>query len=158
MRQFFAALAAALAALGTLVATLVFEGGRWVTRLFREPATSMPPPAPLPVDEPSAQEEYAGVRRVAGLLAAGMAPQPADLQGMPPLVARWLRLLDRPSLIRVAAASDDAIREHLRDRLRIKGWVPADVDSIAALEQANRPRVPTRPTLRQLLEARAAAA
>lgn len=149
MRQFFAILAAVIAAMGTFVWRTVREGGRLVARLFREPGT---PPAMSQTASaaPDAKpEDYDAFKRVAGILAMDRVPSPEDLKALPAKGVDWLRAQDRQALHTLMCADTDMIRAHIKGRAMIRGVVPYDAEAVrdvtaaraaAPVARPNRPR------------------
>jgi hypothetical protein len=136
MRQFFAAIARAIAALAATATRWVRRAGTGVL----EQITPASPPIPsLPPElSPSATDadDFTALRRVAGLLAMDRDPEPADMIGLADDHLGWLRVLDRRALCRVLATDDKTLRGHIRGTAPMKSMPRAERDAVAALLRA----------------------
>jgi hypothetical protein len=163
MRQFFAAIAAALAALGTLVARTVWRAGRWITELVREPATPMPPPAPTAVgqvEENTSNHEaevLLSLRKIMRAYLIGERPAPGDLQALPDLTRLWARQLDQRQVQICLSADDTQLSAHLRGRATIRGVIPHEAAAVAEFDRLRKmetvARLESRAALRRQKEA-----
>lgn len=129
MRNIIAAIGAIMRAFGSFTTRMVRRGGKWIAELIRVPGDPVPAAPTVPtISQPA--DDYGNVKRVAGMIAAGLDPAPADLKSITPLTAKWLAALDRPNLLKIAAATPDAIRDHMKNRQRLRGVVPFEKEAI----------------------------
>lgn len=140
MKSILAAIRAVLARLAAGTTRWVRKGGHWV--LEHIPAFTAAP-APMPMVEPvasAAPDDVAPIRRVAGVLAQGKPPQPADLAGIADRHLAWLRQLDRLELCRVLAAKDEQIRAHVKGIAPIRSVPQADAETVSQLKASREAR------------------
>ncbi|HTO28653.1 MAG TPA: hypothetical protein VL017_08685, partial [Devosia sp.] len=134
-----AAIAAMLASMATVVMRRCVITGRWIADRVRSiGATPMPPMAIEP--EPAADEPDAELAKIREL-AAALAREDEDdrhFVGVSDNTVAWLSLLTPVQLARVATATDAALAAHIKGLAPIRGLVPADAESVAALAAARR--------------------
>lgn len=133
-----------LAAMPKFVVEKVWAGGRWLTRLVAVPAApaepDIEPAAPAAVDGDA--EHVKALRTAAAHLAAGNLPPEAALDRLREHDLQWLSILPQRMLCRVATASDDALRAHIRRQRPMRGLLATDPGAIADYKRATRPTAP----------------
>jgi hypothetical protein len=136
MRQFFAAVAAVVEAMATTATRWVRRAGTWVLEHITPASPSIPALPPELSASASPDDDFAAMRRVAGILAQDRVPEPGDMAGLADDHLQWLRVLDRRALCRVLAADDKVLRAHIRGTAVMKGMPHAERDAVAALLRA----------------------
>lgn len=143
IREMLASIRSFLASLPRFVVQRVWDGMRWVQRMVAVPA---PPPEPAPVVQGKAATSNEDVRHMAALravaahLAAGTVPPEQALDALREDEISWLTALEKPMLCRIATASDDALRAHIRRTATLKGVLIFDQHAVAEYRASTRRR------------------
>ena len=140
MRSIIRAIAAFLRSMPKFVLQRVWDGARWLQRLVAVPAP-FEPEAPEPIADNCADADAAHVaalRKAAAHLAAGSVPPNEVMDKLRENDVAWLAALTRPMLCRVAVATEEALRAHIRRQRPMKGLLACDPSAIADYRNAAR--------------------
>ena len=140
MKAVLKAIAAMLRAMPKFVMEKVWDGARWIQRLVSVPAP-YEPQALEPVGDNGTDADAAHVaslRKAAAHLASGSVPPDGVMDALREHDIAWLAALTRPMLCRVATATDDALRAHIRRQRPIRGLLACDANAIAVFRNAAR--------------------
>ena len=152
MKNFVAAVAAAIRAMTSKMVTWIKVGGEWVLRTIDiGGAPAMPVEEPAPAMSATPADNLAPLKRVAGSLASGEVPTPEQAKGLSDKEAQWLQVLDTRMLSIVAVADRAQLQAHLSGRAPIKGMVPYSVEAVRDMKRAKQAARPQRKTLRDRL-------
>lgn len=140
MRSIIRAIAAFLRSMPRFVLERVQIAGRWLQRLV---AVSSPyePEAPEPAVDDSAERDamhVAALRKAASHLGSGSVPPDGVMDALREHDIAWLAALTKPMLCRVATATDEALRAHIRRQRPIRGLLACDANAIADFRNASR--------------------
>lgn len=143
LKNLMRSIRAFLAAMPRFVMEKVWAGGRWISRLVAVPAAPADAePEPAVAGHDADAEHVNALRTTAAHLASGSLPPEAALDRLREHDLAWLSVLSKPMLCRVATASDEALRAHIKRQRPMKGLLATDPDAIADFKRATRPRQP----------------
>ena len=140
MRSIIRAIAAFLCSMPRFIVERVRNGARWLQRLVAVPQP-YEPESPEPAAENAAEadaQHVAALRKAAAHLASDSVPPDAVMDLLKENDIAWLAALTKPMLCRVAVASDEALRAHIRRQRPIKGLLACDANAIADYRNAAR--------------------
>lgn len=140
MKSIIRAIAAFLRSMPKFVLQQVWDGARWLQRLVAVPAP-YEPETTEPAGDNGAEADarhVAALRKAAAHLAAGSVPPNELMDKLRENDVAWLAALTRPMLCRVATATDEALRAHIKRQRPIKGLLACDANAIADFRNAAR--------------------
>lgn len=140
MKSIIRAIAAFLRSMPRFIVERVWDGARWLQRLVAVPAP-YEPETPEPFVDNGAEADarhVAALRTAASHLASGSVPPDGVMDALREHDIAWLAALTRPMLCKVAVATDEALRAHIRRQRPIKGLLACDKGAIDEYRDAAR--------------------